>query len=400
MKKMSETEKLANYECALDKLPPEKQFDKIQAVRSGKTLRRFLSADAPEALVLRFMHKLNEVIYEKMSSFEQGRIEYESGQFMVAEQLFLQADKEGYKDAAFYLGQIYTGRGDIEAAAEWLDKAMENVRDEERKARILAAKAHISKLYGNPGRAQILYEKAGGLQTRDAAFYRGKVKCVQGECERAVREFAKGADADGSGRCASAIMRCAAERKFREMQDFEVTQKLLRLLIQRGDIGMYAELADACAAAGRHEEAAENYVRAVILDVPGTLDYILNYAVTLGHTDEVLGACRKLMSKNPARVSVIMRDIFLKTKRFADLLDCCDAMIAGGERGAAQEALLSAIRGGGLEFLGVYDRCVKIGKRFSRELSAMVFSAYNPGLGADKEFHSGMQMEPDWMDVN
>lgn len=70
---ISEKDKLANYDDALSGLEVDDQMEKVSAVRSPVTVRRALSADAPEGLVRRFSTRINEVL-ENMDYFEAARV--------------------------------------------------------------------------------------------------------------------------------------------------------------------------------------------------------------------------------------------------------------------------------------------------------------------------------------
>lgn len=72
MGKYSETERLTRYQEAMSELPPETQLNKMAAVKSPQTLRRFLSEQAPENLIARFAHRYREVANLDLTDYERG----------------------------------------------------------------------------------------------------------------------------------------------------------------------------------------------------------------------------------------------------------------------------------------------------------------------------------------
>ena len=90
-----ESKVLERYQRQISALPLDDQLERAQKNKSPQTLRRLLSADAPDEIVGRFCHRLKEVADLGLSTFEVGRVLLRQGNMTEAKKSFDAAIKTG-----------------------------------------------------------------------------------------------------------------------------------------------------------------------------------------------------------------------------------------------------------------------------------------------------------------
>lgn len=398
MKKLSEAEKLANYEEAVNGLTSEKQFEKVQAVKSGVNLKRFLSKDAPDRLVRRFMHRVTEVMDGSMPPLERGRIFYQLDSYDNALRFLLKAYEEGEEAAAFYIGQIYTRKDNVNEAADWLQKASDYEKDDDKVAQILLAKARISELAGNKKRAKQHLSRARNMGTEHSRCYSGRMKCMDGDCRGAVSEYMRGVDEDGSEIGVDKLMGCMTRPGVSDMFGYEAVRKMLLVQIKRGDMLKYHTLARLDESEGRNDLAAESYLRAAMAGEPRALLYLPLFSIKGGCKKPVLVAAEKLFEKNPQKVFEVIVPILMGLCEFGLFLDYCNRMYLKCHADLAGAAINFGMIMAGDGVSGAFVKGLKKGADYCNDLSLAIYSKMQNGFGADQEFSP--DAKKDLSDVN
>ncbi len=124
MRKNPEQKKLQKYSEAMSKLDSDEQLNKMAAVKSTETLKRFLSEDSPDVLVHRFSARLKDISDEDLNDYEMGRVLFELGKHEAAIRYFMYALEKGEERANYYLGMLLISTPDDARVMKHLEKAV------------------------------------------------------------------------------------------------------------------------------------------------------------------------------------------------------------------------------------------------------------------------------------
>ncbi len=290
MNNKTESEKLSGYSEALSKLEPDEQLKKMKAVTSPKTIKRFLSEDAPDELVHRFSFRLAEAIKEPLSDYELGRIMLERHDYNRAQAYMDMALITGDQRAYYFLGLLESAKGNIqEAVAHFKMSVASNFRLEK-------AMVHIADL-----------------------------ALIDNNPEKELDEQVKKGDKESG---------MAMLSHYTSLNDYDGMEKVAEHMIKKGYLGMYQSLAVFFKEHGETERAIVYFKKAL---KAGHEDVYPNLIMTLhetGNDDEAIELCIEALSKGIHEAYLPLFTFLEMHKRYGELLQYISHALYNGHEPA------------------------------------------------------------------
>jgi len=251
---------LEKYHRAISALPLDEQLERQQNIRSPKTLRRMLSADAPIQLVARFGNRLKEVAGLGLSAYEEGRVLHTQEKMEEAKRKFEDSVKSKDKRGHLGLAEVSLSAGtpgENAAAIKHLETAI--------KSGVAIGINHLQlgMLYFKNDQQPKAYEQFQiALEMSPESeniekYLEGFAEVLDNNMGNAVRVLETAAQ---KGFAFASTILCV---HFTVMKDYQKVKKYTEMSIKHGETRLYLKLGQLFEKTGDLNEAEKNYRKAI-----------------------------------------------------------------------------------------------------------------------------------------
>ncbi len=332
LSQFTEAKKLNDYSEALQGNPLYMQLDKMTAVKSPETLRRFLSSNAPDELVSRYSFRLSEVMAE-MSSYEMGRVQFLKGDMEEAKVLLSKAyDQEKDKRACYLLGVIYYHEERYGIALNLFNKAIERGVNVEES--MIYKGLYLLQAVGDKERARDYFRSIlSRLSPGKTNFVVGMLKAIDGEDEFAQNEWVDGL---ARGDVFSALELLAhLEQEGNVSKICVVLNRLIRL----GYVSRYLQLGEIHENFGQSNLAEECYLSAVQAGIKEGYTYLVRMNIRRKRADDAMAYAQKALGEDFHEIYVPLVELLIDQKKFSEAYSYLNQMFEVGMEREAEQIL-------------------------------------------------------------
>jgi len=320
--KLMETERLDEYNRALQGHTLWDQLEKMSGVKSPETLKRFLSAEAPDDLVSRYSFRVREVM-EEMSDYEMGRVLFMKGDLEVAEVHLQKAvEQEGDNRGCYLLGVIKYNRGHFGAAFSLFDRAIAcGINKEES---LIYKGLYLLEVRKEAVRAREFFRGIiNGLSAAKVNFVAGVIRQIDGEPDAARSEWVDGLER-GDVFCGVELL-----NMFESEGNMTNLCIVLSRLIRLGYLSRYIQLGEVHENLGQFDLAEECFMSAVKAGIMRGYESLAKMNIRRKKVEDAVAYAKDAVANGFKEVYVPLVNLLIESGRYTEAVLHLNEMFAG-----------------------------------------------------------------------